>query len=137
MIYNPTLQTCLFDDSWPAGLQDRRRLGAPADSGAACAEDISKDFGQLQRKHTEDLKDLKAELKAAHAQELKLKAAHAQELKILGDKLDQQQAQQARANAMLDQQQAMLQKLLQRSDTGVRAKTDDNMMHSMLDSIAL
>jgi hypothetical protein len=117
MIYNPTLQTCLFGDSWPAGPQDRRRLSAPADSGAACAEDIIKYLGQLQGKHTEDLKDLKAELKASHAEELK----------ILGDKLDQQQTEQARANAMtssmLDKQQALLQKLLQRADPGVRAKT--------------
>ena len=85
MIHEPTLQTCLFDDSWPTDSQDHRRLGAFPDSGATCASDIVEDLGWLQEKYAEDLKDLKVELKAAHAQELK----------ILGE-------QQARTNAMLE-----------------------------------
>jgi hypothetical protein len=80
LIYEPTLQTCLFDDSWPPGSQDRRRLGA---SGEGVCEAVS----------SEDLDKLKTELKT------ELKAAHARELKKLEDRLAKHQA---RTNALLE-----------------------------------
>ena len=87
LIYEPTVQTCLFDESWPAGSEDRRRLGAPADAERECAAvDISKGLDELRAKHKADLDELKAELKAAHAQELE--AIEARLANVLTAKMD-------------------------------------------------
>ena len=87
LIYEPTVQTCLFDESWPAGSEDRRRLGAPADAERECAAvDISKGLDELRAKHKADLDELKAELKAAHAQELE--AIEARLTNVLTAKID-------------------------------------------------
>ena len=43
LIYEPTLQTCLFDDSWPADSQGRRRLDA-----GECEAVTSDDLGKLK-----------------------------------------------------------------------------------------
>ena len=87
LVYEPTLQTCLFDDSWPAGSQDRRRL-EPLGEGVCEA---------VKR---EDLDKLKTELKT------ELQASHAHELKKLEDKLSKQEdrlsKQQAQTNALLE-----------------------------------
>lgn len=122
LIYEPTLQTCLFDDSWPAGSGDRRRLGASDDE---CDTDISEDLDklktQLENSHAEELDklktELKAELKITHAEELtklksELNAAHAQELKRLDDKLSEQQEQTRQHQ---EQTNALLEKLLNRT----------------------
>ena len=87
LVYEPTVQTCLFDDSWPAGSQDRRRL-EPLGEGVCEA---------VKR---EDLDKLKTELKT------ELQASHAHELKKLEDKLSKQEdrlsKQQAHTNALLE-----------------------------------
>ena len=80
LIYEPTLQTCLFDDSWPAGSQDRRRL-----------ESLGEGVCEVVKR--EDLDKLKTELKT------ELQASHAHELKKLEDRLSKQQAQ---TNALLE-----------------------------------
>ena len=115
LIYEPTLQTCLFDDSWPAGSQDRRRL-EPLGEGVCEA---------VKR---EDLDKLKTELKT------ELQASHAHELKKLEDKLSKQEdrlsKQQARTNALLEKQEdklskqqaqtnALLEKLLNHTGSGM------------------
>ena len=50
MVYDPEVQTCLFDGSWSTGSQDRRRLGASRDGFCEAVE-------------REDLDKLKTELK--------------------------------------------------------------------------
>ena len=74
LIYEPTMQTCLFDDSWP-GSQGHRQLGTgeceavTGDDLRALKEEIQEEF----RAHTQEAvtgDDLRA-LKEEHTQELK------------------------------------------------------------------
>lgn len=79
MIYNPTLQTCLFDDSWQPSTQGRRRLGASAEVGAACASDIARELGQLQEKQaaqTQELNELRVQQVRTNALLEKLLLSH-------------------------------------------------------------
>ena len=59
LIYEPTLQTCLFGDTWRAGPEGRRRLGV-----GECEAVTGDDLGKLKA-------ELTAELKAAHAKDIK------------------------------------------------------------------
>jgi hypothetical protein len=61
LIYDPTLQTCLFDDSWPAGTQGRRRLGAVGMPGE-CEANVSKSLDKLKFAHAEELDKLRAQI---------------------------------------------------------------------------
>ena len=72
LIYDPMVQTCLFDDSWSAAGR-RRRLGSVA-APDECAADVTSELEQLEARlqsaHSEEMEQLKAELKASHAQEI-------------------------------------------------------------------
>ena len=118
LIYEPTLQTCLFDDSWPADSGDRRRLGASAVTADSECEAVSSE--DIDRLKTE----LKNELKAAHAEELdeqekrltammedkltkQLALQHAQMAKLMAEQI---------AGEMAKQTNALLDKLLNRTE---------------------
>jgi DNA-directed RNA polymerase alpha subunit len=115
VVYDPEVQTCLFDGSWSTGSQDRRRLGASRDGFCEAVE-------------REDLDKLKTELKT------ELQASHARELKKLEDRLSKQEdrlsKQQAQTNALLEKQEdrlskqqaqtnALLEKLLNHTGSGM------------------
>jgi hypothetical protein len=77
LIYDPTLQTCLFDDSWPASSQDRCQLLVGAGGAIGCQANISDDLNQL-----------KAHLKAAHVEEInELRAEMTRKLDTMLEKL--------------------------------------------------
>ena len=66
MIFDPLVQTCIFDDSWP--LQDARRRLNSARSGGnrqECSAEITEELKQLkatQHTHAEDMAEVKAML---------------------------------------------------------------------------
>ena len=48
LIYDPTLQTCLFDDSWPIDSEGRRRLRDA--SGGECGAEVTVKMAEMSRK---------------------------------------------------------------------------------------
>ena len=68
MIFDPLVQTCIFDDSWP--LQDARRRLSSARSGGnrqECSAEITEELKQLKATgatHAENMAELKAMLRA-------------------------------------------------------------------------
>jgi hypothetical protein len=77
-VHDPLVQTCIFDDTWPAQGGDRRRLLESADShdassskgsGASdsvdeCPAVTSEDMLQLKAAHAEEMAALKDEMAA-------------------------------------------------------------------------
>jgi hypothetical protein len=101
LVYDPSLQTCLFDDSRSAGSkQDRRRLGTSS------AEERQANF-------SEELNKLKTELQASHAEELETMEANVTALMALQAAMVLQQEQMA---WQLQHTNSMLEKLLSQRD---------------------
>lgn len=70
IIYDPALQTCLFDDIWPMGSQDRRRLEASMVECEASSEDFDRlttALISLKAAHTKELNDMKQQQKQTNA----------------------------------------------------------------------
>ena len=51
LIYDPTLQTCMFDDSWPIDLEDRRRLRDASEG--ECEPEVTVKMAEMSRKMDE------------------------------------------------------------------------------------
>ena len=78
MVYDPVVQTCLFDSSWQVDgdADDRRRLQSKEDSVVVCAagaaEAVAKSEAAIKQElqtQLEELKDRMDEMQAAHAAE--------------------------------------------------------------------
>ena len=67
MIYDPMIQTCLFDESWAAA--GRRRLGSAVAPGE-CDTDVTAKLEQLKMSQSGELEQLEARMQSAHSQEL-------------------------------------------------------------------
>ena len=89
MIFDPVVQTCIFDPSWSpdSGPEDRRRLRSDEDTSAAvcaagAAEAVAVAQEELAVKHEQlqaELRELKGQVKTMQAQH----AAETQEVKAL------------------------------------------------------
>jgi hypothetical protein len=114
LAYDPSLQTCLFDDSWSAGSQhDRRRLGASAkDREANISEELDKLKTELKAVHAEELETMVANVTALMALQAlqQEKIAHQQKQMVLQqEQIAHQQKQRAR---QLERTSSMLEKFL-------------------------
>jgi hypothetical protein len=61
LIYDPTMQTCLFDDSWRASTHGRRRLDASGVPGE-CEANISISLDKLKAAQAEELDKLRSQM---------------------------------------------------------------------------
>ena len=109
LVYDPTLQTCLFDDNWSTKSQQlgRRRLGASA--------------GECEANISEDLDKLKTELKAVHAEELETMVANVTALMALQalqqEKIAHQQKQMVLQQEQIAHQQKQMARQLERTSS--------------------
>jgi hypothetical protein len=63
LIFDPLVQTCIFDDSWP--VQDARRRLRSAEFGSnrqECSVEIMEELQQLKATRAEDMNSLKTEM---------------------------------------------------------------------------